>query len=101
MMTTTAYDRLPADLREVVSTAAVKFGMRINETTRVQDEELLGGLFAKQGVRSMPVSPLLRAQFLEAAHAARDRLGARPGAEGALPTGAIVSRRLPQRASLI
>ena len=76
VMTTTAYDRLPADLREVVTTAAVKFGMRINETTRVQDEELLGGLFAKQGVRSMPVSPQLRAQFLEAAHAARDRLGA-------------------------
>ena len=53
----------------------MKFGLRIAETTRAQDEELLGGLFAKQGVRSVPVSPLLRAQFLDAAHAARDRLG--------------------------
>ena len=35
--------------------------------------ELLGGLFEKQGMRSVPVSPLLRAQFLDAAH-----VGARP-----------------------
>ncbi|MCU1276752.1 MAG: periplasmic C4-dicarboxylate binding protein DctP [bacterium] len=75
LMSATTYERLPADLREVVETASVKFGLRIGETTRAQDEELLGGLFAKQGVRSMPVSPLLRAQFLDAAHAARDRLG--------------------------
>ena len=75
LMTATAYERLPTDLREVVETASVKFGLRIGETTRAQDEELLGGLFAKQGVRSVPVSPLLRAQFLDAAHAARDKLG--------------------------
>ncbi len=75
VMTTTAYDRLPPDLREVIETASVKFGLRIAETTRAQDEELLGGLFAKQGVRTVPVSPLLRAQFLEAAHVARDKLG--------------------------
>jgi TRAP-type C4-dicarboxylate transport system substrate-binding protein len=75
VMTTQAYDRLPADLREVIEAAAVKFGHRIGDTTRVSDEELLGGLFAKQGVRTVPVSPLLRAQFLDAAHAARDRLG--------------------------
>jgi len=75
VMTTAAFDRLPADLREIIETASVKFGLRIGETTRAQDEELLGGLFAKQGVRSVPVSPLLRAQFLDAAHAARDKLG--------------------------
>jgi TRAP-type C4-dicarboxylate transport system substrate-binding protein len=75
LMTATAYEHLPTDLREMVEAASVKFGMRIAETTRAQDEELLGGLFAKQGVRSAPVSPLLRAQFLDAAHAARDKLG--------------------------
>jgi TRAP-type transport system periplasmic protein len=75
LMTATAYERLPTDLREVVETASVKFGLRIGETTRAQDEELLGGLFAKQGVRSVPVSPMLRAQFLDAAHVARDKLG--------------------------
>ncbi|MGZ3426619.1 MAG: TRAP transporter substrate-binding protein DctP, partial [Polyangia bacterium] len=56
LMSATAYERLPTDLRDVVEAASVKFGMRIAETTRVQDEELLGGLFAKQGVRSVPVS---------------------------------------------
>ena len=75
LMTTTAYDRLPPELRAVIETASVKFGLRIGETTRAQDEELLGGLFARQGVRSVPVSPMLRAQFLDAAHAARDKLG--------------------------
>ncbi len=76
LMTATAYDRLPPELREVVETAAVKLGMRFAETTRLQDEELLGGLFEKQGVHTVPVSPLLRAQFLDAAHTARDRIGA-------------------------
>jgi TRAP-type C4-dicarboxylate transport system substrate-binding protein len=76
LMTEAAYERLPTDMREVVETASIKFGLRISETTRVQDEELLGGLFAKQGVRSVPVPPLVRAQFLDAAHAARDKLGA-------------------------
>jgi TRAP-type C4-dicarboxylate transport system substrate-binding protein len=75
VMSAATYERLPTDVRDVIETASVKFGLRIAETTRVQDEELLGGLFAKQGVRSVPVSPLLRAQFLDAAHAARDKLG--------------------------
>ena len=74
-MTTTAWDRLAPDLRDVVEAASVKFGLRIGEATRAQDEELLGGLFARQGVRSIAVSPLLRAQFLDAAHSARDKLG--------------------------
>lgn len=75
LMTTTAWDRLAPELRDIVETASVKFGLRIGEATRAQDEELLGGLFARQGVKSMAVSPLLRAQFLDAAHAARDKLG--------------------------
>jgi TRAP-type C4-dicarboxylate transport system substrate-binding protein len=75
VMSAAAYERLPADLREIVETASVKFGLRIAEATRAQDEELLGGLFAKQGVRSVPLPPLLRAQFLDVAHAARDQLG--------------------------
>ena len=77
VMTDAAYERLPKDMRDVIESASVKFGLRISETTRAQDEELLGGLFAKQGVRSVPVSPSLRTEFLDAAHAARDRLGAK------------------------
>lgn len=76
LMTEASYERLPIEVREVIETASIQFGLRISETTRAQDEELLGGLFAKQGVRTVPVPPFLRAQFLDAAHAARDRLGA-------------------------
>src|SRR6185437_9623670 len=75
LMTATAWDRMAPDLRDIVATASIKFGLRISATTTAQDEELLGGLFEKQGVRSVPVSPLLRTQFLDAAHVARDRLG--------------------------
>ena len=75
LVTAAAWDRLPPDLRDIVAQASIKFGLRISATTTAQDEELLGGLFEKQGVRSVPVSPLLRAQFLDAAHAARDKLG--------------------------
>ena len=75
LMTATTWDRLAPDLREIVAAASIKFGLRISATTTAQDEELLGGLFEKQGVRSVPVSPLLRTQFLDAAHAARDQLG--------------------------
>ena len=75
--------------------------MRLEQAGRQQDEELLGSLFAKQGLKTVPVSESFRADFFAQARAARDRLAARPGAEGAPPTGAIVSRRLPRRASLI
>lgn len=76
LVTAAAWDRLAPDLRDIVAQASIKFGLRISATTTAQDEELLGGLFEKQGVRSVPVSPLLRSQFLDAAHAARDKLGA-------------------------
>jgi TRAP-type transport system periplasmic protein len=75
VMSASTYERLPTDVRDVIETASVKFGLRISETTRAQDDELLGGLFERQGVRSVPVSAALRTEFLDAAHTARDRLG--------------------------
>jgi len=77
VMSSSTYERLPTDVRDVIETASVKFGLRVSETTRAQDDELLGGLFERQGVRSVPVSAALRTEFLDAAHAARDRLGAK------------------------
>jgi hypothetical protein len=41
-----------------------------------QDAALLGGLFEKQGMRRVPVSPKFRAEFLDAARKAREQLGA-------------------------
>jgi TRAP-type transport system periplasmic protein len=75
VMSTAAYERLPRDLQAVIEGAAAKLGVRYAETTRMQDEQLLGGLFARQGVHTVPVSPSLREEFLDAAHRARDQLG--------------------------
>ncbi|HEY2745758.1 MAG TPA: TRAP transporter substrate-binding protein DctP [Polyangia bacterium] len=76
LVSTATFERLPTDLREIVSAAAVKLGLRFAAATQMQDDQLLGGLFEKQGVHTVAVSPELRAQFFDAAHAARDRIGA-------------------------
>jgi len=71
-----AFDRLPIDLRDILAGESAKGSLRFTETARLQETQLLeGGLFAKQGIPTVPLTPLLRAQFLEAARAARDRLG--------------------------
>ena len=81
--------------------ASVKFGLRIGETTRAQDEELLGGLFAKQGVRSVPVSPLLRGAVSRRCARGARQAGHAARAARIAAAGAIVPGRLPQRAPLI
>ncbi len=70
-----AWDRLTQRQREAVMTAAAKCAHRFEEVGREQDAQLLGGLFARQGLKTVPLSPSLRAQYFEAARAARERLG--------------------------
>ncbi len=76
-LTTRAFDRLPAEHQRTMLAAAAKLAMRIAETGRTQDEELLGGVFQRQGVSPATASEDLRQQFLAAARAARERLGAK------------------------
>ena len=66
-----------------------------------QDEELLGGLFAKQGLKTVPASETFRAEFFAQARAAREQIATsgklvRPDAvaEGADAAGRL-SRRAP------
>jgi TRAP-type C4-dicarboxylate transport system substrate-binding protein len=76
VMSTAAFDRLPTDLREILAGETAKSALRYSDTAKVQEAQLLeGGLFEKQGIPLTPVSLLLRTQFLEAARAARDKLG--------------------------
>jgi hypothetical protein len=56
-------------------TAGAKCAHRFEEVGRDQDAQLLGGLFQRQGIKMVPLSPALRAQYFEAARAARERLG--------------------------
>jgi TRAP-type C4-dicarboxylate transport system substrate-binding protein len=70
-----ALDALPTDEREAVTTAMANFVGRFDAIGRAQDDELLGGLFARQGLRLVPAAADLRAQFVAAARAAREQVG--------------------------
>jgi TRAP-type transport system periplasmic protein len=71
---TRAMDRLPIEEQEAVRTAAAKFRVRFEELGQQQDEQLLR-VFRQQGMVQVEVSPGFRGEFLEAARAARERLG--------------------------
>ena len=76
-ITSRAYDRLPAEDQRALLGAAAKLAERIDVVTRAQDDQLLGGIFERQGVVPQAASEQLRAEFLTAARAARDQLGER------------------------
>jgi TRAP-type C4-dicarboxylate transport system substrate-binding protein len=71
VMTNHAWDSLTVEEREVVTGAAAKFQARLEELGRSQDAELLGSLFARQGLKQTPVSAGFASEFFEAARAAR------------------------------
>jgi TRAP-type C4-dicarboxylate transport system substrate-binding protein len=70
-----AWDRLSMRQRDAVMAAAAKCSHRFEEVGRQQDDQLLGGLFERQGLKTIPLSSSLRAQYFDAARAARERLG--------------------------
>jgi TRAP-type transport system periplasmic protein len=70
-----AVDRLPPEHRDAIRTAAAKLQARLEDIGREQDAALLGGLFAKQGLKVLVPSESFRAEFWDAARASRDRLG--------------------------
>ena len=50
---------------------------RLEEVGRAQDDALLNGLFARQGLTPVEASESFRAEFYHAARSTRERLGAR------------------------
>ena len=70
-----AWDRLSQHQRDAVMAAAAKCAHRFEEVGREQDAQLLGGLFQRQGLKLISLSPALRAQFFDAARVASERLG--------------------------
>jgi TRAP-type C4-dicarboxylate transport system substrate-binding protein len=70
------FDPLPLETQQIIRTAAARAIAHLDDAVRAQDEELLSGLFARQGIHTTPVPPVLRAQFFDEARAARDKLGA-------------------------
>ncbi|HEX8951590.1 MAG TPA: TRAP transporter substrate-binding protein DctP [Polyangia bacterium] len=77
VMTERSLQRLPAAYQESLRVAAARARERFEEMGRRTDEELLGGLFARQGAVSVPVSEAFRAEYNASARAARNKVADR------------------------
>jgi TRAP-type C4-dicarboxylate transport system substrate-binding protein len=75
LMSSRTFDALPVEGQHAVMVSAARTIARLEELGRAQDEALLGGLFARQGLKPVPVSDGLRAEFFEAARGMRERMG--------------------------
>ena len=71
------FQRLPPELQAALRAGAARMLAGIEELGRRQDEELLGGLFAKQGLRNVPVSAAFRSEYFAAAKSAREHFADR------------------------
>jgi TRAP-type C4-dicarboxylate transport system substrate-binding protein len=67
IVATRAFDALPAETQRAMLSAVGKLNQRIEVIGRREDEALLGGLLAKQGVQAVEPTERLRSEFLEAA----------------------------------
>ncbi len=77
LVSNAAFDRLPLALQTVVRGSIAKYDMRFEDLGKRQDDALLGGLFARQGLVQVPADASFRAAFFSAARAARERAGSR------------------------
>jgi TRAP-type C4-dicarboxylate transport system substrate-binding protein len=72
-----AFDAIPNEERQIIRGAAAKAIAHLSEVGELSDQQLLGGLFARQGLKVVEPSAELRDQFTAAARAVRVGLGAR------------------------
>ena len=70
-----AFDALGIEQQRIVRAAGAKLRARMDDLSARQDEALLGGLFARQGLALVPVSEQFRFEFFDAARDTRQRLG--------------------------
>jgi TRAP-type transport system periplasmic protein len=66
-----AWDSLGHEQQQQVLAAGAKLQRRVEDAARKNDEMLLGGLFARQGLQAMPVATALQSEFANAAKEAR------------------------------
>jgi TRAP-type C4-dicarboxylate transport system substrate-binding protein len=71
-----AFDPLPTQDKETVRGAAAKLMRAMENMGHQQETALLGGLFERQGMHRVAVSPAFRSEFFQLARDTRDRLGA-------------------------
>ncbi|MDB4970578.1 MAG: TRAP-type C4-dicarboxylate transport system, substrate-binding protein [Myxococcales bacterium] len=77
LMSTRAFDALSLEQRGALLQTAGKGILQLEELGRRQDEQLVGGLFAKQGLTKTAVSEAFRADFFAQARAVREQIAAR------------------------
>jgi TRAP-type transport system periplasmic protein len=75
-MSNRSFDALPLDVQEAIRSAAAKLRVRMDDLERRQDDELVGGLFNRQGLTTTPVDERFRSEFFDLAREMRTRLGA-------------------------
>jgi TRAP-type transport system periplasmic protein len=71
-----AVDSLSLPDQTALRDATAKLRVRIDDLGRATDEQLLNGVFEKQGLKKVPVSDTLRAQFFNAARGVRQHVRA-------------------------
>jgi TRAP-type C4-dicarboxylate transport system substrate-binding protein len=74
LVSTSWMDKLPPDLRAAVGEASSRMAVRIHDAGNRQDAALMGKIFAKQGLKKVPVSERFRAEFFEAARSSREKM---------------------------
>jgi TRAP-type C4-dicarboxylate transport system substrate-binding protein len=75
VISNSAFDPLPVEAKQKIAAAAAKFMNHFNAINAQLDEQLVDGLFEKQGLIKTALSAELRAAFYAAARAAREQLG--------------------------
>jgi TRAP-type C4-dicarboxylate transport system substrate-binding protein len=77
MIASRAFERVTLEQQQIIRSAGAKAGVRLDEVGRQQDDAMLGGVFQKLGIKVLTAPESMRAEFLAAARAARERLGER------------------------
>ena len=86
VMSNHAWDQLTVEERTLLTTATAKTQARLEDLSRTQDAQLIGTLFARQGVKMTPVTPAFASEFFELARTARDAV------RDKLVPGAVIDR---------
>jgi TRAP-type transport system periplasmic protein len=68
------FDGLPIESQRYVRAATAKLRQRLDDLTARQDAALVGGLFARQGLQTVPVSDQFRLDFFSEAREMRERV---------------------------
>jgi TRAP-type C4-dicarboxylate transport system substrate-binding protein len=70
-----AFDPLPIEVQRYMRTATAKLRQRLDDMNMRQDDALVGGLFARQGTKTVQVSDQFRLDFFREAREQRAILG--------------------------